>query len=281
MTRNEDHGRNATVDWKGHSLDQLLVGHDPIVSSRQYSVDPLQREWMGEGDRFGRFAAETRKLAAFLRRMWSDSASLPGPTRSPPPSALDVDLARHLHRVVVAVFAPAQRTAKRIGVLLRARLAEPAAAAGTGTLSHLLLHRLRQTLRALAQGMIERNAGLPPRRIEFGVARPDFQGAQGSARGCPAPRSPSKPWLTTRPSPRCGGSLRRPRKFRGWKRRPEGTVGRGRQLRVGISHAPVGPFLFLSLFYGNICNPRLRFPGSPACRGPCRHCSRQIWEETA
>ena len=32
------------------------------------------------------------------------------------------------------------------------------------------------------------------------------------------PRSPSKPWLTTRPSPRCGGSLRRPRKFRGWKR---------------------------------------------------------------
>ena len=39
--------------------------------------------------------------------------------------ALDVDLARHLHRVVVAVFAPAQRTAKRIGVLLRARLAEP------------------------------------------------------------------------------------------------------------------------------------------------------------
>jgi hypothetical protein len=42
--------------------------------------------------------------------------------------ALDVDLARHLHRVVVAVFAPAQRTAKRIGVLLRARLAEPAAA---------------------------------------------------------------------------------------------------------------------------------------------------------
>ena len=76
----------------------------------------------------------------------------------------------HLHRVVVAVFAPAQRTAKRIGVLLRARLAEPAAAAGTGTLSHLLLHRLRQTLRALAQGMIERNAGLPPeRRIEFRV----------------------------------------------------------------------------------------------------------------
>ena len=39
--------------------------------------------------------------------------------------ALGVDLARHLHRVVVAVFAPAQRTAKRIGVLLRARLAEP------------------------------------------------------------------------------------------------------------------------------------------------------------
>ena len=27
--------------------------------------------------------SETRKLAAFLRRMWSDLASLPGPTRSP------------------------------------------------------------------------------------------------------------------------------------------------------------------------------------------------------
>ena len=37
----------------GHSLNQLFVGHDPIVSSRQYSVDPLQQEWMGEGDRFG------------------------------------------------------------------------------------------------------------------------------------------------------------------------------------------------------------------------------------
>ena len=78
--------------------------------------------------------------------------------------ALGVDLARHLHRVVVAVFAPAQRTAKRIGVLVRARLAEPAAAAGTGTLSHLLLHRLRQTLRALAQG-IER----APLRVDGAV----------------------------------------------------------------------------------------------------------------
>ena len=78
--------------------------------------------------------------------------------------ALDVDFARHLHRVVVAVFAPAHRTAKRIGVLLRAWLAEPAAAAGTGTLSHLLLHRLRQTLRALAQG-IER----APLRVDGAV----------------------------------------------------------------------------------------------------------------
>jgi hypothetical protein len=61
-------------------------------------------------------------------------------------------------------IAVAQRTAKRIGVLLRARLAEPAAAAGTGTLSHLLLHRLRQTLRALAQG-IER----APLRVDGAV----------------------------------------------------------------------------------------------------------------
>src|SRR5271169_2612688 len=67
--------------------------------------------------------------------------------------ALHVDLAGYFDRVVVAVVAPAQRTAERVGLLLRARLAEPAAAAGTETLSHLLLHRLHQTLRALAQGV--------------------------------------------------------------------------------------------------------------------------------
>src|SRR5207342_1685443 len=63
--------------------------------------------------------------------------------------ALDVDLVRHLHRVVVAVFAPAQRTAERIGVLLRARRPHPAGASRARTLPHLLLHRLRQALRAL------------------------------------------------------------------------------------------------------------------------------------
>ena len=67
--------------------------------------------------------------------------------------ALHVNLAGHFDRVVVAVLAPMQWTAERVGLLLRARLAEPAAAAGTETLSHLLLHRLRQTLRALAQGV--------------------------------------------------------------------------------------------------------------------------------
>src|SRR5580704_10072879 len=38
--------------------------------------------------------------------------------------ALHVDLAGYFDRVVVAVVAPAQRTAERVGVLLRARLAE-------------------------------------------------------------------------------------------------------------------------------------------------------------
>src|SRR6516165_4824524 len=71
--------------------------------------------------------------------------------------ALHVDLARDFHGSVVAIFAPAQWPAERIGVLLRARLAEAARPAGAGTASHLLLHRLRQTLRALAQG-IERAA---------------------------------------------------------------------------------------------------------------------------
>src|SRR6516225_4807439 len=71
--------------------------------------------------------------------------------------ALHVDLAWNFHGGVIAIFAPAQWPAERIGVLLRARLAEAARPARPGTASHLLLHRLRQALRALAQG-IERAA---------------------------------------------------------------------------------------------------------------------------
>ena len=58
--------------------------------------------------------------------------------------ALNVDLARHLHRVIVAVSRPRSGRPSGSVSCLRERLAEPAAAAGTGTLSHLLLHRLRQ-----------------------------------------------------------------------------------------------------------------------------------------
>src|SRR5438874_4076577 len=64
--------------------------------------------------------------------------------------ALHVDLARHLDRGVVAIVAPAQRTAERIGVLAGARRTGAARIAGPLTLPHLLLHRLRHALRALA-----------------------------------------------------------------------------------------------------------------------------------
>src|SRR5712692_4390478 len=66
--------------------------------------------------------------------------------------ALHVDLARHLDRGVVAVVAPAQRPAERIGLLLRPRRPEPAGpAVGAGAHHALLLHRLREALGAAAQ----------------------------------------------------------------------------------------------------------------------------------
>ena len=71
--------------------------------------------------------------------------------------ALHVDLARYLDREVVAIVMAAQWPAKRVGVLIGARLAKPADPAGPLALPHLLLHRLRQRLRALAQG-VERAA---------------------------------------------------------------------------------------------------------------------------
>src|ERR1043166_5805617 len=65
--------------------------------------------------------------------------------------ALHVDLARHLDGGVVAVVAPAQGTAERVGVLVGARLAGAAGLARTGT--HLLLHHLGEPLGALAHGI--------------------------------------------------------------------------------------------------------------------------------
>jgi hypothetical protein len=69
---------------------------------------------------------------------------------------LDVDLARHLHRGVVAVIAPAQRPAQRIGFLLRPRRTHAARLAGAGPLlplAHLLLKLLGEALGALAHGV--------------------------------------------------------------------------------------------------------------------------------
>src|SRR5215831_812878 len=72
------------------------------------------------------------------------------------PRALHVDLARHLDRRVVAVVAPAQGPAERVGLLLGAWRPEPAVRAGT---QHaLLLHRLGEVLRAPAQSFEDRKS---------------------------------------------------------------------------------------------------------------------------
>ena len=74
------------------------------------------------------------------------------------PRALHVDLARDLDRRVVAVVAPAQGPAERVGLLLGARRPEPAGpAVGAGGQHALLLHRLGEVLCAPAQSF-ERNA---------------------------------------------------------------------------------------------------------------------------
>src|SRR5688572_33430255 len=66
------------------------------------------------------------------------------------PRALHVDLARHLHGDVVAIVAPAQRPAERIGVIVGPRLTLPAGLARAHALLSLL-HLLREALRAAAQ----------------------------------------------------------------------------------------------------------------------------------
>src|ERR1700722_10546543 len=89
--------------------------------------------------------------------------------------ALHIDLARHLDTEVVGI-ATVQRAAERIGVALRARLAEPAVGAGALPLPHLLLHGLRQTLRAFAQRIkraalrLDRAVGIAVAQLGLGVA---------------------------------------------------------------------------------------------------------------
>src|SRR5215467_12997086 len=66
--------------------------------------------------------------------------------------ALHVNLAGHLDRGVVAIVAPAQGPAQRVGLLLGTSRPEPAGrAVRTGTQHALLLHRLCEVLRAPAQ----------------------------------------------------------------------------------------------------------------------------------
>src|SRR4029077_3991020 len=67
------------------------------------------------------------------------------------PDPLHVDLAGNLHRQIVAIFAAAQRTSERIGLVAAALLpADTIPRAVAGLIAVALLHRFRKALRALA-----------------------------------------------------------------------------------------------------------------------------------
>src|SRR5262249_27730725 len=93
------------------------------------------------------------------------------------PRALHVDLARHLDRRVVAVVAPTQGPAERVGLLLGPWRPEPAGlAVRAGTQHALLLHRLGEVLRAAAQSFeraalgIDRTARVAFSKLTFRLA---------------------------------------------------------------------------------------------------------------
>src|SRR5437763_2523026 len=52
LRRDVHHGRDSAIDRKRQSLDQFLVGNDPVVAGRQYPIHPLQRNRMMERDGF-------------------------------------------------------------------------------------------------------------------------------------------------------------------------------------------------------------------------------------
>src|SRR5215510_2974515 len=88
------------------------------------------------------------------------------------PRTLHVDLARHLDRRVVAVVAPAQWPAERVGLVVGARLTHASAGlTGAGARHHtLLLHLLRQVLGAAAQ-RFERTALRTDRIVGIALAK--------------------------------------------------------------------------------------------------------------
>src|SRR4029450_13733879 len=95
------------------------------------------------------------------------------------PRALHVDLARHLDRGVVAVVAPAQRSAERVGLLLGTRRPEPAGlAVGAGAQHALLLHGLGEGRRASAQSF-ERPALGIDRAVRVAFSELTFRLAHG------------------------------------------------------------------------------------------------------
>src|SRR5215472_3005276 len=97
------------------------------------------------------------------------------------PRALHVDLARHLDRGVVAVVAPAQGPAERVGLLLGPWRPEPAGPAVRAGAQHaLLLHRLGEVLRAPAQSFERAALGID-RAVRVTFAELAFRLAHGIA----------------------------------------------------------------------------------------------------
>ena len=86
-----------------------------------------------------------------------------------------VDLARHLHRDIVAVFTSAHRPPKRIGILLGASTTVAARLAKPRT-HPVLLHRLRHALRTFPHGIecatlaVNRAVGVALAEFALGLA---------------------------------------------------------------------------------------------------------------
>jgi hypothetical protein len=52
LSGHKNHRRDAAIDGKRQFFNQFLIGHDPIVTRRQNTIDTFQLEWMPEHHRF-------------------------------------------------------------------------------------------------------------------------------------------------------------------------------------------------------------------------------------
>src|SRR6476646_1552718 len=70
----EDHRRGPTVGREGQSLDELLVGHHPIVGRRQQPINALQAE--GPMERDGLFGRPHGHAGDLLQMHWRAAAPI-------------------------------------------------------------------------------------------------------------------------------------------------------------------------------------------------------------